>query len=768
MEASISIATDQDIQFPYSQLFYGSLEPMIIYDFMTETVLEVNDAILKLSEYSKAEFLKIDRFKLTPEYSDTMPGVNLHTSFLLTHSKKPIGNKPFSAHGIFLKKSGEEFIAKTIITPTGGEPGHAFITFIDKTRNLKKKTKLLEVESRYKSIVEGIEGAITIVDQEGKHLYLSPKVEDILGYKEKDLLGKSALEFSPPDQHPKMIKFAETILKGLEQDSLTFEYYKKDGSSIWLEGKGSLVKDKSGKIIGIQSVFFEVTKRVLLEKQLQIARNRYESIFDNGQEAIIYYDLNTEKAIDCNRAALKCFGMNSKKEMEKFHEYHAQTRNDLDQESIPYFLDRLKEAYEQGSANYKLRWTNPEGAELILQINLIIDDTDPLSKKALFFIKDVTKAEIALNKLSKERELLQAIIEGTPDKIIVQNANSEVIAANSSFKKKYQSNGNQDIEIGDSKQIIEEIISRSANSEVDNWDIIKKELVNGNTYEVKYSEANPLNGEPKHYSLLLSPLINADQKTDGIVGVSRNITELVTKENLIVEKNKELQKYIDSNIELENFAYIASHDLKQPLRTILNFTKLLKDRKSELIDDEMKTYINFISDSSGRLNELINDMLEYSVIGTSGEKEKIDMNELVDNVCNDLHALTVQKSARINIGQLPKNIYAVKSEIHSLMINLISNAIKYSKEGVIPIVKVKAEEQAKEWQISIEDNGIGINPKNTNRIFGMFQRLEVSRNQLGSGIGLAHCRKIIELHEGKIWVESKEGEGSTFIFSIPK
>lgn len=254
----------------------------------------------------------------------------------------------------------------------------------------------------------------------------------------------------------------------------------------------------------------------------------------------------------------------------------------------------------------------------------------------------------------------------------------------------------------------------------------------------------------------------------GIIGVVRDITELVNKNNEIAEKNTELQKYIDSNIQLENFAYIASHDLKQPLRTIMSFSELLKNKKGDVLDKDSNVYLDFILESSERLNNLINDMLAYSIIGTAGQKEMVDPNELIHDVVDDLRAQIDQKNAEINIDALPKSINVYKSEFISLIQNLVSNSMKYSKKDVNPIINITSEDNIKYWKFKVEDNGMGIEERYLEKIFGMFQRLKADKNTSGTGIGLAHCKKILELHGGKIWAESKINIGTKFFFKIPK
>ncbi len=227
------------------------------------------------------------------------------------------------------------------------------------------------------------------------------------------------------------------------------------------------------------------------------------------------------------------------------------------------------------------------------------------------------------------------------------------------------------------------------------------------------------------------------------------------------ERNAELKA---SNKELESLVYAVSHDIKQPIRTILNFSSLLKDGKIESLDDEGKLYLDFVANSAAHLHELVNDMLSYSEIGSYGNREEVDVNALVKNVIAELG--DEAKDAQFEIAELPM-LKAFPTELTDLFENLINNAIKYRREGVPPVVSITCEEKEDEFLFSIQDNGRGFNANCEREIFGMFRRLENASDSEGTGIGLAQCKKIVELHEGVIWAKSQQGAGSTFYFTIP-
>ena len=239
----------------------------------------------------------------------------------------------------------------------------------------------------------------------------------------------------------------------------------------------------------------------------------------------------------------------------------------------------------------------------------------------------------------------------------------------------------------------------------------------------------------------------------------------------IEESNKQLKLHSEKleriNIELDRFAFVASHDLQEPLRMVINFLNLFEKKYKPVVDEDGKKYIHFAVDGALRMKELIRDLLQYSRVGSASlEIETVDMNAIMKEVLllfrNDLF----QTNVSVNYTDLPI-IKAGRTAMIQLMQNLISNAIKFNKEKQTEII-VQGEQTDTEWIISVKDNGIGIESEYFEKIFIVFQRLHRKDEYPGTGIGLSICKKIIERYHGRIWVESELGNGSCFKFSIPK
>jgi len=232
------------------------------------------------------------------------------------------------------------------------------------------------------------------------------------------------------------------------------------------------------------------------------------------------------------------------------------------------------------------------------------------------------------------------------------------------------------------------------------------------------------------------------------------------------EVNQMTEQLIRSNKELEQVAIIASHDLQEPLRTISNFIELFQKQYKNQLDETSSEYLDHINGASNRMRLLVSDMLDYSRIGNDKTMMKLDCNKEVQYVLEDM-ALTIgETGARIDVSALP--VIDGYFEIKLLFQNLISNAIKFCKQDCSPHVSISSVSRDNEWLFMVKDNGIGIEERYHKRVFTIFHRLHKENGFPGTGIGLAHCKKIIELHRGEIWIESELEKGSTFYFTIPR
>ena len=227
---------------------------------------------------------------------------------------------------------------------------------------------------------------------------------------------------------------------------------------------------------------------------------------------------------------------------------------------------------------------------------------------------------------------------------------------------------------------------------------------------------------------------------------------------------EELQR---SNAELEQFAYVASHDLSEPLRTVAGYVGLIARRYRGQIDDDVDRFITHTEEGCARMRDLIDDLLLYSQAGRSPDLTNlVDSTQVVGNVLTGLGARVSEVGATIEVGDLPM-VRVDPGQLAQLFQNLITNGLKFTNQGVAPCIHITAEDQGDKWVFAVADNGIGIEPEYRDRIFRMFQRLHARDAYSGTGIGLAICLRIIDAHGGRIWVEDRPGGGTRFCFSVP-
>lgn len=264
-------------------------------------------------------------------------------------------------------------------------------------------------------------------------------------------------------------------------------------------------------------------------------------------------------------------------------------------------------------------------------------------------------------------------------------------------------------------------------------------------------------------NVAITAIHNHKGQVIGYSKVTRDLTERKAAEDATREHLRMLES---KNKELEQFTYIASHDLQEPLNTLQSLVEILSADYEAQLDDTGKQTMTYLSDTAGRMSLLIKGLLDYGRIGHNSEKEKVDCTRMLLEIQQDLSGSLNKRQAELHFGALPR-LNAYHTDLRLLLQNLISNAIKFNRPGVNPRVRVTAVQEKDFWHFTVTDNGIGISEEHQDRIFTLFQRIHNRDMYEGTGIGLAHCRKIVELHGGQIWVESEPGVGSTFHFTIP-
>jgi PAS domain S-box-containing protein len=373
--------------------------------------------------------------------------------------------------------------------------------------------------------------------------------------------------------------------------------------------------------------------------------------------------------------------------------------------------------------------------------------------------REVAERRRAEATLAEERNLLRTLIDNVPDcHIFVKDAESRFVTTNAAHLKTLGAERLDEV-IGktDFAFFPRELAERYYADE-------RKVISSGQPLVDREEPVLDRTGKRKWLLTTKVPLRDGAGGITGLIGMSRNISELKRAEEALQQKTVELAR---SNEELEQFASVASHDLQEPLRMVSSFTQLLAKHCEGKLGNEEKEFMGYIVDGATRMQVLIDDLLAYSRVATRRKPfQRTDCNEALSWAIKNLHVMIEERGAAITHAPLP-SIVGDARQLGQLFQNLVGNAVKFHAERP-PRVHVSADGEGNEWTFSVRDNGIGIHAKDAERIFVIFQRLHGRREYAGTGIGLAICRKIVERHNGRIWVRSQPGKGSTFYFTIPK
>jgi PAS domain S-box-containing protein len=404
-----------------------------------------------------------------------------------------------------------------------------------------------------------------------------------------------------------------------------------------------------------------------------------------------------------------------------------------------------------------------DGTEFPVEISLspLHIDNNMLVSAA---IRDVTERKQAEQKIRENEQMFSSLFYKSPIMKAIADADSGAyIDVNDSFAN-FIGYPKEEI-LGKTSLDLHLIVLPGERNKIFN-DIQSKGFVR----EVE-TEINPPRGNTRWVSTNIDR-VNLNGR-DCLITAAIDITEKKKLEQKLMEANVDLETKVyqrteqleRQNAELEQFAYIASHDLQEPLRMVASFMQLLKNRYKDKLDTDGQEFIHFAVDGATRMKQLISDLLNYSRTGREAQITDVDIANVLGEVQKNLMASISESKAIIHYGSLPV-IKADRTQMLQLFQNLISNAIKFRKDNDVPSVQIDAKQENGHWLFSVKDNGIGIEREYSNKVFVIFRQLHDKAKYGGTGIGLAIAKKIVERHRGKIWFESEFGKGTTFYFTL--
>jgi len=536
---------------------------------------------------------------------------------------------------------------------------------------------------------------------------------------------------------------------------LELQLSRADGSVRWLLARGEAVRNAQGAIVKLLGTALDITDRKQAEVQLRHLSDRLTLALKSG--AIAIWDWNvTENILTWDDRMYELYGITPN----QFTSVYDAWANSVHPDDRSFAEAALQQTLA-GEKDYDIefRVIHPDGTIRFLKAYALVERAEQGELKQMVGINyDITDRKQAELENQQLKERLQFVLASSPAVIFTCKPDGDYAAT-------FISNNIHAVVGYTSTEFLSEsgfwtnhIHPEDAPHTLAGLTALFEQGHYTHEYRFLHKDGSYLwmrNG---------LRLVRDDQdNVIEIVGYFADITDRKQAEQALQQLTIDLQR---SNQELEQFAYVASHDLQEPLRAITSYTQLLAKRYQGQLDEKADKYIDYVVDGATRMQQLIQDLLAYSRVGRYELKQQpTDCNAVLQQVQQNLQAAIAESNAILTIDPLP-TIFADTVQVTQLFQNLVGNALKYRGDAP-PMIRVSARQQSKAWVFSIQDNGIGIEPQYAERIFEIFQRLHTRREYEGTGLGLAICKKIVERHHGHLWVESQLGQGALFCFTLP-
>ena len=610
--------------------------------------------------------------------------------------------------------------------------------------------------AKYRGLLEAAPDAMVVVNEGGEIVLLNVQAEKQFGYGRDELLGLKVKNIIPNGFAERLIADGtRTAAEALAQQigtGIELIARRKDGTEFPIEIMLSPLESAEG--ILVTAAIRDISVRKAAEKHVAQMEGRYRGLLEAAPDAMVVVNSDGEIVL-LNVQAEKQFG------------YH---RDELVGQKVKNiipegFAERLiadgtrtaaEALAQQIGTGIELTGRRKNGSDFPIEIMLSpLDSAEGILVTAA--IRDISVRKRAENHLAQMEGRYRGLLEAAPDAMVVVNPGGEIVLLNVQAEKQF--GYSRDELVGQKvKNIIPEGFAERlvADALRSAEDALAQQI--GTGIELT---ARRKNGSNFPIELMLSPLESADGIL--VTAAIRDITTRKKAEAHLLDKVEELNR---SNEELGQFAYIASHDLQEPLRMVASYTQLLSRRYKGKLDADADEFIAFAVDGASRMQRLIQDLLAYSRVGTKGQDLlNVSSENALQQALINLRGAIEASGALVTHDPLPA-VMADEMQLVQLFQNLVGNAIKYQSPGIPKVHISAAGNGAKKSVFSVKDNGLGIDPQYFEKIFGMFQRLHKREEFAGTGIGLAICKKIVERHGGSISVESQPGHGSTFSFAL--
>ncbi|HBZ68544.1 MAG TPA: hypothetical protein DEP35_01820 [Deltaproteobacteria bacterium] len=602
-------------------------------------------------------------------------------------------------------------------------------------------------ETRFQALTEHSSDIITVLDPDGRLLYCSLSAR-IFGYEPGELLGRSTFDYIHPDDRARVGRAFGRALRGDTVGLVEeFRFRHTDGSWRTLEAVISNLLDVPA-VRGLVVNSRDITERRRAEEALRDSETRFRALIENCMDVVVVLD--AEGRITYRSPSVVLLGYQPQELLGRviFDYVHPDDRLRARQSFARAFQGDVIGLREE------CRFRHKDGSWRTFETVVTNMLAEPSVAGLVINARDITERVRADARLRAQERQLQAIVGSVNDVVLELDGDGRYLNVWASDESEL---ARPRAELLD--RTIEEVLGVDVAARFTKP--LRRVLVTGVPERIEYPLAL---ADGEHWFLgRLTRLPGIDGGPDTICMGITDITERKQAEEALRESEAELAR---SNRDLEQFAYVASHDLQEPLRMVTSYVQLLARRYKGKLDSDADEFIVFAMDGAIRMWRLINDLLAYSRVRTEGsEIESTNCEAVLRQALDNLKTSMEENGAVVTHDGLP-TVFANSPQLIQLFQNLIGNAIKF-RGSEPPRIHVSASRNGNGWTFAVRDNGIGIAPEYAKRIFILFQRLHSREKYSGTGIGLAICQKIVERHGGHIWVESELGKGATFYFTLP-
>ncbi len=590
--------------------------------------------------------------------------------------------------------------------------------------------------------------------RDGRYLAVNRAWEEFFGIERREFIGKHVQELYPSapwvaDEHRAM---DEELWKTPGSQSYEIKITTRvAGPRSTIYHKATFT-DAGGRVAGLMGTIIDVTGRKKAKRALRESEERFRQTFELAASGIAHVDLQGHFA-SVNRALSRILGYSTAELVGKTVK---EVSHPEDREVTDAARDRMRSGGAE-SEHFEKRYLRKDGAMVWVDLTVALvrdGDGEPLYEIAVF--DDITerkKVDAALREQTQRLQIGQAAARmiimdrDIPNDRLTWSDSPEWLRGPLPASGKYPLFKDQ-VHPEDQARFL-----AARDMAIDS--------IHGGSVEFRIVRTD---GEVLWLLSRQKVFADASGKAVRMLAALLDITERKRAEQALRAAHDELAR---SNAELEQFAYVASHDLQEPLRMVASYTQLLGKRYADRLEGDAGEFMAYIVDGAARMKQLIEDLLVYSRVGTSGKEFRpVALQEVLRRTLVNLRAAIEESGAEIAHDPLPE-VTGDDSQLVQLLQNVVGNALKFRAQSV-PRIHISSIEKENEWEIAVRDNGIGIEPQYFERIFMVFQRLHDKGAYSGTGIGLAICKKVVDRHGGRIWVESWPGQGSTFHFTLPK